>query len=338
MKGGMAVDVKTFATLLAKSLADKGIPREIAVKHAVSLVRTFDEDDLREVASYTCAEDFSELTESLAELISKKVPSAKKNLATGEIKTVPADGATVRFDVVKSEVQAPDGKTREMPVVESIAPSGQIKTKAVRLEKGEISPEHTMQFTGLNTSDISIKTNTSSEITMVNIPAVSLYTEEEQEIYVNDEDDVEEETGKVVLTKRGKAFFWSITVATSPFTILAAVLVLAVFALGILAVCALIAAFLGFVCVEAVAGSGLTLVGVIYGAIQIVSGNMAVGIYEIGIGVCCGAVALCLGILTYNFAVVVLPYALKQVIAFEGYSLRRVGPMIRRFREECNRL
>ena len=47
------MDVKTFATLLSKELVDRGIPGEIAVKHAVSLVRTFDEEDLREISSYT---------------------------------------------------------------------------------------------------------------------------------------------------------------------------------------------------------------------------------------------------------------------------------------------
>ena len=65
---------------------------------------------------------------------------------------------------------------------------------------------------------------------------------------------------------------------------------------------------------------------------------MATGLFEMGLGIAVGGLALALGILTYNFAVLVLPYAMKQLLTFEGYSLKRVGPMINRFREECNRL
>ena len=126
--------------------------------------------------------------------------------------------------------------------------------------------------------------------------------------------------------------------ATSPVTVLISLIVLSVFALGIAAICAVIALTLVLVCAEAVLGSGLTLVGVIYGAIEIISGHPGIGIYEIGLGICCGGLALCLGILTYNLAVLGLPYILKQLLTFEGYCLKRVGPMVERFREECNRL
>ena len=92
------------------------------------------------------------------------------------------------------------------------------------------------------------------------------------------------------------------------------------------------------VCTEAVVGSGLTLVGVIYGAIEMFSGNIGAGIYEAGLGICCGGLFLAVGILTYNFASLVLPYCLKQLVSFEGYCLKRIGPMLNRFRRECNKL
>jgi uncharacterized membrane protein len=158
----------------------------------------------------------------------------------------------------------------------------------------------------------------------------------DQEIYLEDEE--HDENKKVELTKRGKAFFWSIAIGTSPLSFTCALAVLAVFALGIITVCALIVACLLLVCAEAVVGSALTLVGVIYGAIQMIEGNTATGLFELGLGIVSGGIALALGILTYNFAVLVLPYGLKQLLTFEGYCLKRVGPMINRFREECNRL
>ena len=146
------------------------------------------------------------------------------------------------------------------------------------------------------------------------------------------------EQEKVALTKRGRKFFIGIIILTSPLLLLAAVTVLGFFALGILAVCALFATALLLVCTEAVLGSTVTLVGVIYGAICIVSGAMGEGLFEMGLGICCGAVFLCLGILTYNFASLVLPYVMKRLISFEGYCLKRLGPIVNRFREECNRL
>ena len=61
------MDVKTFAAELSRALAKRGIPRETAVKHAVSLVRTFDEEDLREITLYKTAEDFDDLSEAMIE-------------------------------------------------------------------------------------------------------------------------------------------------------------------------------------------------------------------------------------------------------------------------------
>lgn len=347
------MDVKTFATELARALAKRGIPGETAVKHAVGLVRTFDEEDLREIASYTSQDQFDELSDSLAQLIKDKEAAAKKprnpapsgsfhtqvmpsvnGAATGEFKILSGggpkgdiSGATIEIPVQSGEPSESAGSTED-----------HMKTKAFAFENGDAPTEHTVQFDGLHTSDISVKEDTASDMTVVNIPACEPYTEE-QEIYLNDDDDDDiEKDEKVVLTKRGKKFFWGISISVSPVAAALAALIAAVFVFGIVVICALIVASLLLVCAEAVAGSGFTLVGVIYGAIEIVSGNVGIGIYEIGLGICCGALALCLGILTYNFAVVALPYTLKRLITFEGYCIKRVGPMMRRFREECNRL
>ncbi|MBQ4067230.1 MAG: hypothetical protein IJD22_06260 [Clostridia bacterium] len=354
---------------------------------------------MREIASYQGAEEFEDLSDSLAELIRDKelqgkpveakpnptlerpkesdtgvfaaVPVPKKvegapatDSATKEIPVVgaaPMDGATKEIPVVGAapldgatkEIPivgaAPmDGATKEIPIV-GAAPASpgleHMKTKAFRLEEGEEDPGHTRTFDGLVTSDIALGADTASDMTVVNIPTAPPADEEDededgQEIYLHEEeeeaDDVEKP--KTVLTSRGKAFFWGIAVATSPVTIVAALLVLAVFALGIVTVCASMVLCLLLVCAFAVAGSALALVGIIYGGIEIVSGHIGIGLYEIGLGICCGGLALCLGILTFNLAVVALPYVLKQVITFEGYCLKRVGPMLERFREECNGL
>ncbi len=402
------MDVKTFATLLSRELVSRGIPKELAVKHAVSLVRTFDEEDLREISSYTSAAEFEDLSDSLCDLIKDKELSGKKavatpavpnpviefpdsdvriatgtfpkvnkeepavpdgatreipvippkgqtsvpDTATKEIPVIPAvpTGATIEMPVVTGHAPAavPDGATREIPVVHAVPDGatreipvvGATSSDAMKTREFAVDPDPsdgaTRSFTMIKTSDISLHTD--SDMTVVNIPIPNTEPEEEhQEIYL-DEEGEEEMPEKTVLTKRGKAFFWGIAVATSPVTILISLLVLSVFALGIVAVCAFIVMTLLLVCAEAVLGSGLTLVGIIYGAIEVISGHPGIGVYEIGLGICCGGLALCLGILTYNLAVLGLPYILKQLLTFEGYCLKRVGPMLERFREECNRL
>ena len=159
---------------------------------------------------------------------------------------------------------------------------------------------------------------------------------ETQEIYLEESSPIIRE--KTVLTPRGKGFFWTITVLTSPLWICFAAAVLCVFGIATAAVCAFIAACLCLVCAEAAGGGIVALVGIIYGITRIITGNPAAGIFEIGIGIAAGGISLALGILTYNFAVLVLPKLLKQLVSFEGYCLRRVPVIIDRFREECNRL
>lgn len=418
MKGGNAVDVKTFATLLSKELVDRGIPGEIAVKHAVSLVRTFDEEDLREISSYTSASEFEDLSDSLCELIRSKELSGKKPIttpavpnpviefpdddvkiatgtfpkvtkeqppvpdtatrevpvippkgqtevpdtATKEIPVIPPKGqtavpdtatreipvipmgATIEIPVVSQGAPAtvPDGATREIPIVGAVSDAATKEIPIVGADNSMATREFPVDPVPADDKAVSFQPIKAEEIpsggndTTLVIPVVDPSEELPQEIYLDEETD--EKPERTVLTKRGKAFFWGIAVATSPVTVLISLIVLSVFALGIAAVCAVIALTLVLVCAEAVLGSGLTLVGVIYGAIEIISGHPGIGIYEIGLGICCGGLALCLGILTYNLAVLGLPYILKQLLTFEGYCLKRVGPMVERFREECNRL
>jgi len=375
------VDVKTFATELARSLTRRGISKELAVKHAVSLVRTFDEDDLREITAYTSSEDFADLSDSLADLIKEKddVPAPRKEstapekadppedprIATGEIQIPKTSDSGARLSDTQT---VPVVHTQQFSAVKTPAPDPideNMKTKAVGIIRDPMADNMKTRIAGITIEEESSPAeDIGSTRTFVTIKDKSTkepsemrsahdWTEEDsgfdgavvdivydegndQEIYL--EDTESDENKKVELTKRGKAFFWTIAVGTSPITLACAVAVLAVFALGILTVCALIVACLVLVCAEAVLGSCITLVGVIYGAIQMIEGNMATGLFEMGLGIAVGGLALALGILTYNFAVLVLPYAMKQLLTFEGYSLKRVGPMINRFREECNRL
>ena len=74
-----------------------------------------------------------------------------------------------------------------------------------------------------------------------------------------------------------------------------------------LAMIACIAVLVVFVTVFAL----IAIVGIVYGVVQLITGNMPVGLFEIGLGVMVGAAVMFIGILVYNFAVRFIPFIMK---------------------------
>ena len=375
--------VNEFARTLAKELAARGVGRDEAIKHSAALVRTFSREDLREVEDYGCADDFKELSDSLAALIFSRAERERKAIensadaAMSETeyasadKTEYASGETecAAGDVSADTAANTDGGVKVCEPDRAVgAEKGREPDNAEIRESEKTEAESTADretaasvpasdTLRINTADIgstrafdSVRAESASAGTVTaptsvvpvgsseerGASAKDIADGDTQEIYL------EEETlpirEKTVLTSRGKVFFWVITVLTSPLWICCGALIMCVFGICVAAVCAFMAACICLVCAEAAAGGAVALVGIIYGISRIFTGSPAAGIFEIGLGIAVGGVALALGILTYNFAVVVLPGLLRQLISFEGYCLRRIPPALDRFREECNRL
>ncbi|MGM9636241.1 MAG: hypothetical protein ACI3YE_08835 [Candidatus Avispirillum sp.] len=374
--------VNEFARTLAKELVARGVGRDEAIKHSAALVRSFSREDLREVEDYGCADDFKELSDSLAALIFSRAARERKafeksadaavsaqtamnetetaaetetdNAAGTDISTDTAaetDGGKVcepdRWDGVENGVG-----TDKTEIVESEKPEAQSMadretaqsvptSDTVRINTADIGSTRafdTVRAEGAPTGTVTAPTSVVSvgHNEERGAAAKDIADGDTQEIYLDEETSPIRE--KTVLTSRGKVFFWVITVLTSPLWICCGALVMCVFGIAVAAVCAFMAACICLVCAEAAAGGAVALVGIIYGISRIFTGSPAAGIFEIGLGIAVGGVALALGILTYNFAVVVLPGLLRQLISFEGYCLRRIPPALDRFREECNRL
>lgn len=382
--------VNEFARTLAKELVARGVGRDEAIKHSAALVRTFSREDLREVEDYGCADDFKELSDSLAALIFSRAARERKaaeksadaavsaQTAMSETETAAAtetesaavnetDNAAGTDISTDTAAETDGGKVCEPDRADGAEKCGEPdKAEIVESEKSEaqsMADRETAQSVPtsdtvrINTADIgstrAFDTVRAEGAPTGTVPAptsvVSVGHSEErgvaakdiadgdtQEIYLDEETSPIRE--KTVLTSRGKVFFWVITVLTSPLWICCGALVMCVFGIAVAAVCAFMAACICLVCAEAAAGGAVALVGIIYGISRIFTGSPAAGIFEIGLGIAVGGVALALGILTYNFAVVVLPGLLRQLISFEGYCLRRIPPALDRFREECNRL
>ena len=382
--------VNEFARTLAKELAARGVGRDEAIKHSAALVRTFSREDLREVEDYGCADDFKELSDSLAALIFSRAAREKKaaeksadaavsaqtamsetetaaetetdnaamsetdNAAGTDISTDTAaetdggkvcepdrwDGAEKGGEPDKAEIVEPE-KPETQSMADRETAQSVPSSDTVRINTADIGSTRafdTVRAEGAPTGTVPAPTSVVSvgHSEERGVAAKDIADGDTQEIYLDEETSPIRE--KTVLTSRGKVFFWVITVLTSPLWICCGALIMCVFGIAVAAVCAFMAACICLVCAEAAAGGAVALVGIIYGISRIFTGSPAAGIFEIGLGIAVGGVALALGILTYNFAVVVLPGLLRQLISFEGYCLRRIPPALDRFREECNRL
>ena len=74
-----------------------------------------------------------------------------------------------------------------------------------------------------------------------------------------------------------------------------------------LAMIACIAALVVFVTVFAL----ISIVGIVYGVVALITENIPVGLFEVGLGVMVGAAVMFIGILVYNFAVRFIPFIMK---------------------------
>lgn len=122
---------------------------------------------------------------------------------------------------------------------------------------------------------------------------------------------------------RGTPAFWAIFILTLPLTLPIIVAIFAVFFAVITSLAVLIVSLIGTLIGIVAAGSALALIGIVYGVTQTFS-TLPVGLYEMGLGVLIGGVAMFTGILIYNFAVRFLPFAIKHIIVFMKFTIKKI--------------
>ncbi len=142
---------------------------------------------------------------------------------------------------------------------------------------------------------------------------------------------------KTKLTPRGANFFWTIFAITLPLTALAVIAYFGIFALCMISVAALIVGCFILVCAIVIAASLACLISIIYGITQMFV-SFGIGLYEIGVGVVVCGVAMIASVLVYLLATRVLPYLMKQLLAFNRHTLNQIPMLVDRARKECNKL
>lgn len=122
--------------------------------------------------------------------------------------------------------------------------------------------------------------------------------------------------------EKGGPMFWVMFIAALPFVVAICALVLTLFIVAFVALAVLqVGAFATLVAVAA-AGTAFTLVALIYGIVQLLS-TLPVGLFEIGLGVAAGGIVLFCSILLYNLGVRLLPFTMKQLARFLGWTIKR---------------
>lgn len=128
--------------------------------------------------------------------------------------------------------------------------------------------------------------------------------------------------------------FWIIFAATSPITAALLAATAAAFALAFFLIAVIILVAVGALVFITAAGTVVSVFGIIFGASQMLN-SVPIGLYECGVSVIIAAIAMFAGILVYNFAVRLMPYAAKWLLVFLRYVARKYRELYVYLKKEC---
>jgi len=131
--------------------------------------------------------------------------------------------------------------------------------------------------------------------------------------------------------------FYIVFFATLPITVVLALAGIALFVglwavLGV-GIVALMAALVG----ASASGAAVSLVGIVYGIIRLFD-EMAVGLYEIGLGVLVAGITMLAGILMYNAAIRLFPFLMRELYVLFRFVVRKLKELFFYLRRECSKL
>lgn len=135
----------------------------------------------------------------------------------------------------------------------------------------------------------------------------------------------------------GGPLFWVLFILSLPFAAAIGVVVLALFVAAFALLAGLMVVSVAALAVVAAAGIAITLVALINGIVQALS-SLPIGLYEIGIGITTGAIVLFVSILLYNFAIRLIPFIMRQLARFFGWTVRHLKLLFVYVKGACAKL
>lgn len=138
-------------------------------------------------------------------------------------------------------------------------------------------------------------------------------------------------------TVKGMTVFWAGLVLTLPVSLAFLAIIFGAFISVFAALIALIIIGVAGLIALVAAGTGVSLIGIIFGITQLFS-FAAAGIYEIGLGVMVAGAVLFISVLIYNFAIRFLPWIISRVGTLLGFVCGKLKTLFLCVRRECYKL
>lgn len=138
-------------------------------------------------------------------------------------------------------------------------------------------------------------------------------------------------------TVKGVTVFWSLLILTLPISLAFLSIIFGTFILCFASLIALIIIGVAGLIALVAAGTGVSLIGIIFGITQLFS-FVAAGIYEIGLGVMVAGAVLFVSVLIYNFSIRFLPWVITRVGTLLKYVCGKLKTLFLYIRRECYKL
>ncbi len=136
------------------------------------------------------------------------------------------------------------------------------------------------------------------------------------------------------MLERNTKKFRIIFAVTLPITLAVVFAVAFLFAAAFFAIASLIIFAVALLVALTAVGTVASIFGVIFGVVQMIS-NVPIGLYECGIGIIIGSLFMFIGILVYNFAVRLMPFAAKKLLIFAKYVVKKAKELYIYLKKEC---
>ena len=135
---------------------------------------------------------------------------------------------------------------------------------------------------------------------------------------------------------KSKILFWIILIVCIPFLVLLAAVAVAIYMFFWLVLALLMIFIIAVLIAFVTAGATVSIIGIVYGVIQVIKGLTPVGLFEIGLGIVVASAVAFVGILVYNFAVRLIPFAMKMLAKLLGIVFRRTKEAFAAVRRTLN--
>lgn len=129
--------------------------------------------------------------------------------------------------------------------------------------------------------------------------------------------------------------FWVIFFCCIPVLFFFGAVILSIFAAIFCMLVGVIILLIAALAVAVAIGSGIALIGIFYGILQMLSGEFAIGLYEASLGIIAAGVTMLVGVLIYNAAIRFIPFIMKQLKKLFKFVLKKIGVLANYLKGVC---